>query len=492
MSRRYAWPGLLLAAALAIPAGCGEVVAEPIGDGPSDGGFAADTASEGGPLDSSPGDGSFPTDSSSDAPVDATSFCTGHGAVLPGTNPMNLCAGDLSNLFRFAACACTSFDVSGVLTTDSFDSTVDAGATQVASVAANQALSANSTTTVGGSVWAGGAGVAQGAPAVLLSGTAQGLVAHDIQSGGAGEIGGPYQVLGDVWANGNVTIDAPGSLAVGGTVHLSQGDPATGVTASGGIATTQTPVSVAPPCDCGSPPVDIASVVAAYASPTLNDDANIGLSTSALDNPTGTVSLPCGLYYVDGIQGGSVSLDVTGRVALFVGGDLSVTQGITITIEPGAALDLFIAGNVNIQGPSGSVVVGDVNRAAATRIYVAGSGNDAGGGFTLSADATLSANIYAPGAVVEISGNFILRGAILAQALQFSGSFAIHYDAAVLQVAQSSGCQPPAGPCSTCNDCSGATPACTAGKCAPCHTTSDCCAPLACDTSSGRCILPTQ
>jgi hypothetical protein len=467
----------MLAAAFALPAGCGEVVAQPIGDGPADGGLA---------------DGTSPTESSTDAPGDATSFCTGHGAVLPGNNPKNLCAGDLSSLFRFAACACTSFDVSGVLTTDSFDSTVDAGATQVASVAANQALSANSTTTVGGSVWAGGVGVAQGAPAVLLSGTAQGLVAHDIQSGGAVEIGGPYEVMGDVWANGNVTLDASGSLQVGGTVHVSPGDTATGVAAKGGIAMTSVNVNVPPPCDCGSPPVDIASVVAAYASPTLNDNAAIGLSTTALDMPSKTVSLPCGLYYVDGIHGGAVSLDVEGRVALFVGGDLSVTQGIAVTIEPGAALDLFIAGNVNIQGPSGSVVVGDVTRAAATRIYVAGSGNDAGGGFTLSADATLSANLYAPGAVVQIASNFVLRGAILAQALQFSGNFAIHYDTAVLQVAQSSGCQPPAGPCSTCNDCPGATPACSGGTCGPCKTTADCCAPLACDASSGRCVLPTQ
>ena len=104
---------------------------------------------------------------------------------------MNLCAGDLANLFRFAACACTSFDVSGVLTTDSFDSTVDAGATQVASVAANQALSANSTTTIGGSVWAGGAGLAQGAPRCCCPARPQGVVAHDIQSGGASRLEAP-------------------------------------------------------------------------------------------------------------------------------------------------------------------------------------------------------------------------------------------------------------------------------------------------------------
>ena len=227
--------------------------------------------------------------------------------------------------------------------------------------------------------------------------------------------------MGDVWANGNVTLDASGSLA--GRRHACtspSGDTATGVTLER-RRRLHAPVSVPPPCDCGSPPVDIASVVAAYASPTLNDNAAIGLSASALDNPTG----PCRCRAASTTSTGSTAAPSRstsqGRVALFVGGDLSVTQGIGITIEPGAALDLFIAGNVNIQGPTGSVVIGDVTRAAATRIYVAGSGNDAGGGFTLSADATLSANIYAPSAVVEISSNFVLRGAILAQALQFSG-----------------------------------------------------------------------
>jgi hypothetical protein len=491
VSKRRAWLGLVLAMAVAFPAGCGEVIVQPIGAAPSDGGLSGDVVGDR-PADSpaTGDDGTFPIDSPSDAPTDAPSFCQGHGAVLPGTD---LCSGDLANLFRFAACACTSFDVSGVLTTDSLDSTADAGSTQVASVAADQALSANSTTTIGGSVWAGGAGLMGSAPAVYLSGTAPGLVAHDIQSGGPVEIGGPYTVEGDVWSNGDVTIDASGSLQVGGTVHLSPGDTATGVTASGGIAMTPTPVAVPPPCDCSSP-INIGKIVADYASPTLNTNASLTppLATTALDNPSSPVTLPCGLFYVDGIHGGSVTLNITGRVALFVGGDLSVTQGIVVTLAAGAELDLFIAGNVNIQGPPGSVELGDVTHAALTRVYVGGGGDDAGGGFTLSADATLSANIYAPSAVVEIASDFVLRGAIFAQALQFSGNFAIHYDTAVLQVSQTSGCQPPAGSCMTCNDCAGATPACKGGQCVPCVTTSDCCAPLECNTSSGQCLLPTQ
>jgi hypothetical protein len=481
MRRYVAGLAVALTLALALSTGCGEVVAQAIGGSPDGGSDAtSDRGSDGPPGD----DGT----SSADSPVDATGFCQGKGAVLPGTNP-HLCAGDLANLFKFAACACTSFDVSGVLTTASLASS-DGGLTEVASVGANQALSANSTTTIGGSVWSAGAGLAQGASAVLLGGTAPGLVAGDIQSGGPVEIAGPYLVMGDVWANGNVIVDPSGSLQVDGTVHVPPADTVSmDVDAGGGIAHPAA-VTVAPPCDCANS-IDVANIVQGFQ--TTNDDAANQLTPSSLDNPTHTIPLPCGLYYFDGIHGSSaVSLDVQGRVAVFVGGDLSVTQGITIELEPGAELDLFIAGNVDIEGPSGSVTVGDVSHAALTRIYVGGNGNDAGGGFTLSADATLSANIYAPNAVVQLASDFVLRGAILAGALQFSGDFSILYDTAVLQVSQSSGCQPTGGGCATCNDCPSATPACNGGTCGPCQTTADCCAPLVCVTGTGLCELPTQ
>lgn len=474
--------------ALALPVGCGEVVVQAIGAAPSDGGVAADAAADrslDGPVN---GDGTAPVD----APGDGPAFCQGHGAILPGTN---LCTGDLANVFKFAACSCTSFDVSGVLETDALDA--DGGVTQVASIGANQALATNSTTAVGGSVWSGGAGL-QGGPAVLLGGTGPGAVAGDVQSGGPVEIAGPYVVMNDVWANGNVTVDPSGSLQVDGTLFLSPGYQATGNVSAATVANTSVPIAVPAPCDCSIPStadggaIDIASIVATFADPARNDDAANHVTPSTLDNPSAPVTLPCGLYYVDGIHGGSVTLQIDGRVALFVGGDLSVDQGITVTLAPAAELDLFVAGSVGIQGPPGSVTIGDVAHAALTRIYVGGSGNDAGGGFALSADATISANIFAPNAVVQLASDFVLRGSLVAQALQLSGDFTIHYDTAVLQVSQTSGCQSGGGGCTSCNDCSGATPACIGGTCQKCQLTSDCCPPLQCDQGSGRCILPTQ
>jgi hypothetical protein len=370
--------------------------------------------------------------------------------------------------------ACASLDASGKLTTDAFDSTADGGpaSSNAASVAANGAVSANAHTSVGGSVWAGGVGVATGNPAVTLKG--DGTVAHDVQAGGDVAVGGIYQVGGDLFAAGNVTIQS-GSLSVVGAVHLPNGDSATGVTAGGGVV--HGPVQVSPPCDCSNP-IDVPTLVAARK--TSNDDASIGLAVSALDQPAGPVTLPCGQYYVDGIQGGTVTLDVQGRVALFVGGDLSTTQALSVTLAPGAELDLFLAGSVSIQGTAS---LGDVAAPARVRLYVGGAS------FTLSANATIGANLYAPNAVLQLSSSFQMWGSILAQGLQFSGDFAIHYDTSVLQVP---GCTPPGSPCKTCDDCSGATPSCKAGTCSPCASNADCCAPLECNQGTGRCQLPIQ
>ena len=450
-------------------AGCGDVTAQPIGSAASDGGVTEASADGGPHVDGPSGDGALP-------PGDASDFCTGHGPIpLPGTNE---CTGDLARLFRFAACACDSLAVSGVLVTESFDSSTDGGSSVSggASIAANGQVATNAQSSVGGSVWAGGASLGSGVPAVALMSPAgvTSSVALDVQSGGDVEVNGTFLDGHDLYADGNVTLQS-GSLSVVGAVHIPAGDSASGVTSGGGVVNG--PVLVPAPCDC-SKPIDVGSLVAAHQA--SNDDAAIGLSTTGLDAPPSPVSLPCGQYYVDGIHGGAVELDVTGRAALFVGGDLNVDAGLKIVLAPGTELDLFVAGNVELQGTTS---LGDVNAPARMRLYVGG------GTVTLSANATVGANVYAPAADVQLASSFEMWGALFAQSLQFSGDFTIHYDTSVLQ---EPGCVQPGSPCQTCNDCAGATPACKGGTCTGCATDADCCAPLQCDTQTGRCQLPIE
>jgi hypothetical protein len=433
---------------------CGNVISQPIGlTPPSDGGIGADA------TPSVLGDGA------------TESFCSGHGPpVLAGENE---CIGDLSNVFRFAACACKSLDVSGTLSTDSFDSTSDAGPASgaAASIGSNGEIDINSKLSLAGSLWSGGPGT-DGGPSITLSGSnGGGTVSGDVRSAGDLEVGGKYLVGGDVWADGTVILDPGGSLAVLGTLFVPTGDTSSNVQAN----VVNAPVPVVPPCSCATP-IDVSAVVAAYAGE--NNDSAVGLSPVAA--LSGTKNLPCGLYYVAGIAGDSVALLVSGRVALFVAGDISVTEDLRIELAPGAEIDVFVSGSVSIKG---GFEIGDADSPSRTRIYVGGAT------LALAANASpLAANIYAPNAVLELSSNFEMWGSLFADRLQFSGAFAIHYDTSVLQVAEASGCGSPAGPCQTCNDCAGATPACKGGTCVPCTTTADCCAPLAC-TSSGRCQL---
>ncbi len=439
---------------------CGDVVSQPIG--------AASVGDAGGV------DAPAHADAGADAPDaagDAPGFCSGQGPIaLPGTNT---CLGDLASVFRFAACACDALDVSGKLTTDSFGSPVEGGVAggDLASIAANGEVSTNSTTTIGGSVWSGGASSQMGQAVTLRGG---GTVMHDVRAGGPVDVGGTYVVEGDVWSNGNVTLETGGQLTVFGTVHVPAGDTATGVQGT----VVSGPVQVPPPCDCSSP-IDVGAVVAAFA--TDNDDASLPVAPGA--TLAGDVILPCGRYYVASIAGADVTLHVNGRVALFVSGDVNVTQSLSVQLAPSAELDLFVAGNFAVMG---ALAVGDANAPARARLYVGGST------FTLSATATpLAADVYAPNATLQLAADLQMWGAIFAKSMQFSGAFTIHYDTSVLQVPGSGGCAPGGGTCKTCGDCGGATPACKSGTCSPCVTDADCCAPLVC-AQGGRCVLTTQ
>jgi hypothetical protein len=479
-------------------ASCGDAVIEPIGVEPGDDGgldvVEAGVVVESGtnPDSSSPYDASMHdsmADTSSgddgtatdgpptvDSPVlvDATPTCMPQAPiVVPGTS---LCTGDLASKFRFAACSCGSMTISGTLTTDSIDSTADAQAAgSSASIGANGTLTTYTHTMLGGSVWASGAG-AQGAPAVVLRG--DGTIARDVRSGASLEVGGAFHAGGDVFANGSVIVDDPDagdSLGVSGALHVPEGGvvPAA-VTAVGGVVVQ--PVVVPPPCDCSNP-INVFSIVSTARKD--NDNAVIGWTPTALQNPPAPVSLPCGRYYVYGITGASVHIALSGHVALFVDGDVNVDNTLQIDLSPDAELDLFVAGSVGV-GNMNLGTFGNVNAPGRVRVYVGGQA------LQLGPSVTVGANIYAPYATVTISNDVQMGGALLASEFTISAVVTIHYDPSVLAA---SGCRPPGGACQTCNDCPAATPACMGGTCVPCANSADCCAPLVC--SSGRCVQPT-
>jgi hypothetical protein len=396
-------------------------------------------------------------------------FCSGSGPVVPVPGAGTTCTGDIgARTFLFAVCACHDVNVSGALSTDALNSTSGATGQNAGSIGSDGAFATNSTLTVHGDVWAASTGEAT-AVHVVQSGT----VAGSVHAGANVVAEQPLTIDGDLFANGNAT----GPITCGGMVTIPAGDTATNTTADGGVVNA--PVTVIPPCDCGTL-LDIPTIVSAFA--TSNDNAAAGFTSSSLSPaPATTVTIPCGRYYfdaIDSVDGGTVNLSVTGRAAIFVNGDLTASASLSITLVGDAQLDLFIAGNLVLQG---GATIGSPTAPAHARVYVGGST------FTLSGNAQLGANFYAPHADVQLASDFSMAGSLFVGSLELSGAFTIHYDESVLST---SGCAQTGGQCQTCHQCAGATPACIGGSCAACVTDGDCCAPLHCNAGSCLDLIP--
>jgi hypothetical protein len=433
---------------------CGIVNANATTGGPDDGGMRLP---DGATVLPSPDGGGNDGSAAGDG-----GFCSGSGPVIPIPGAGTSCTGDLgARTFLFAVCACNDVAISGVLTTDALDSASGTTGKMGGSIGANGALDTNSTLLVNGDVWAAATSESTAVQAVH-----SGTIAGDVHAGAAVAAGdGGLTIGGDLSANGDVT----GDVTCDGTATIPTGDTYPNLTADAGVVNA--PVSVAPPCNCGTL-LDIASIVSGFAG--SNDDVAAGFTSASLSPaPATTVSIPCGRYYFDGITGSTVSLSITGRAAIFVDGDLHASSQLTITPEAGAQLDLFVTGNLVLEGGAS---LGSPSAPAAVRVYVGGST------FTLSGSAQLGANIYAPSADVQLSSDLSMSGSLFVGSLAMSGAFTVHYDESILST---SGCTPAGSPCQTCHDCEGATPACKAGTCTACVTDSDCCAPLHCN--AGQC-----
>ena len=351
------------------------------------------------------------------------SFCEGSGPpILLGDgitisegdgNPDSVCTGEIAvRAFERALCTCEGYATSTMLQTDSFDSVVGPYAPGGASgdVGVNGELRTNAVVTV-----SGGLAVAGAAGAVLLADL---HVTGDLEIGGALGNGVAVTSGGNVRVAGNVNLanlDVTGTLTVPETQTISGG-----VTAG---TTVRAPVTVAPPCACDNDDlVDLEAFIAAHV--TDNQDAAIGLAPDALTDYDGAVSLdlPCGIYYVGPVRGnGALTLRVSGRVALLVDGDLSLTAPFTVElVNDDAELDLMVGG---LLSSGEAVVIGRADHPARTRVYIGGEGT-----INLAGDSQLAANLYAPRASVALSGGATVFGSLFVRRLDQSAPIAIHYD----------------------------------------------------------------
>lgn len=424
------------------------------GNGSSSGGSSSGGSSSGGPTGN-------PLDASLDE------FCAGGGGIpLPSVDGgASECAGDIANrVFNFAICACDNLTFNNALRTESIDSRQDAGLTSAgASVGVNGTFGANNVVDVSGSLWSkGNATASNGALEISFDW---------ISGGNISSAGG--SVARDVRLAGSLSTSGSG-LTIGGNLRMPAGQSAP----SGYAAIRQDEaVSVNAPCNCDTP-VDVGSIVAALTQ--TNDNTTRDVSPSALSGNSFDVSLDCGRYYFDSLSStGTATLRLRGRTVVAIAGNVTIANDFSIQLDPMAELDLFIGGNVTFNGaPS----IGDPSRPFATRIYVAGTS------VTSAGKLDVAANIYAPYAHLQLNNAVELRGAMFAKSFTFAGATKVTYDEAILDT---QGCNEPARKCASCSDCGNPTPACKGdGTCGPCTSDAQCCAPLVCNVSSGRCIQP--
>ena len=448
---------LALAPLGVVASACGTVTATVVMGGP-----------DGGATDAISGGDDHDLGEVGPGPDAPNGFCATNGLI---TLPDGRCTGDIGKkVFLFAACACTTIDVTGTLSTDALNSKTGTTSGDGASIGADTSIHAESTAFVQGSMWAGATALPSGTSAIELDGS--GVVTRQLHAGADLTTLKPFTIQGDVFVTGDI-FAAP-TLTCDGVVNISPGGNTANVSATGGIK-KGTELVVDDPCDCSNP-LSIPPIVAAFAN--ANDDAAAGFDATYLTNaPATPIDLPCGRYYFDSIGGTEVSIVLRGRTAIFVAGDVAVTGSLQVTLAPGAELDLFIAGSLSLNG---NATLGAPDAPARARVYVGGTSA------SISGAVKIGANVYAPKADMSIASDFEMAGALIVHSLSLNGNLTIHYDVSILNV---EGCASSVAACKTCHDCAG-TQACITGACTTCLVNNDCCAPLVC--ANGQCIADVK
>ena len=439
-----------------------------------------------------------PTDSSGTS-------CVGGGPPLNITRPNNsdsdTCLGNLAEgLFTWGLCTCNDLVVQNNLDTDAWDSTVGpyVPGGVGGGIGSNQSVQLGALSNIQGPVWASGS--------AGLNADGDLNIRQVLRSGGDVQTDNTTTVQGNAYVNGDVT--ATGTANFEKDLTLPSGAVISGNVTTGN--TVRSPVNVKNACGgCAqNERIDVGAIVDAH-SGSNNDNDAINLSSSVLSSPGGNrrLDLPCGKYFLDEIVSAKrVTIVAHGRTALFIDGDIDVDIQLHILPDPGAELDIFVAGNVELTN---NIQIGSPAYPASTRMYVGGAT-----GMNLMNQGTIGAYFYAVPGSIMTSNNFELFGGMVASNFQTGNNPEIHYDREVLDAGES--CPPPEDPNGGGGDAGDAgdvgdvgdggtpdgsvmdsggdvdggdpvDPICS-DKDESCSVDDDCCAPLVCG-SSNTCVL---
>jgi len=464
------------------------------------------------------------------SPDSRAGYCMGQGPPVSVNDSRDgitydACTGAIAGrVFTNSVCACDDVSMVGFLTTRSFHSgqgqTSTNAIAQGAPVGVNDLYSATGYTDVGGTMVIAGSGNTVLYQYMKIGGDLKMNGELGVQQGfGAA---GLVTVLRDAWFKQDVYLSLLGFLPtgimeIGRELHQPSGEQMFALTTVNGALYSGTtphnqPFTVPAPCACADSEIlDIAAIV--DRGRVVNDNADIGLSPDVFNLNFGIgldLTLPCGRFYVNQIGSlGTVTLHIPGRTALFVGGDVGDLGIFDVDLGPQGELDIFIKGNlVSI----GATSFGDRNRPSATRVYVSGSGDVAIVGL-----GEFVGNVYAPRARIFSLGYAQVFGSLFGRRVDMGAGLDVFYDRDILDVGAD--CPPPepepmdagtpmpdsggpivdaggpvvdaGGPpppvCTQCSNSCANRQACVNNMCVGCTNDSQCCAPLVCYPSSGRC-----
>jgi hypothetical protein len=396
--------------------------------------------------------------------------------VLPSGAGTTTCAGNLAQTsFTWSLCSCNDVVFESNALVDGFNSLAGpyTPGQLGGGVGANSAITSESNADIWGQAWAASNGTA-------FNNTSTMKVHHDLQSGGDIQAGS-LNCSRDAYVNGNIS----GPMSIAGTLYQSPGKSAGGTTFGSRVVR---PVTVPPPCNCTTP-IPVGAMVT-YAQ-THNDDASIGLNPVIPDDSSAQIDLPCGQYYLTGINtSNALTIVAHGNVALFIDGNVVAQDSLAMTIADATSqFDIFVSGTIVTQS---ELKMGNPRFPAQTRLYVGGTQT-----VDIQSDTLVGAEIWAGNAKVLWESDTDIFGSIFAGDFQATSDFKLHYDNAVAQVG--SNCPPPGtgdggtsrggdggggGSCGSCTDCG--NQACINGACASCTSSAQCCPPLVCQ--SGSCL----
>ena len=356
----------------------------------------------------------------------------GSAAACVGTGPPILlptaagatCAAALETRgHRFALCACDALRIDGKLRTDAFDSTDSNVSDDVSgAVGVDGALTTSAELRAGGAIYVA---------------DAAGVSASDhLQAGASFQSNGPLTMASsakaDLLADAYVAGDVSGTVNVNGTLHVPASATVGPDVQAQAVVTGPVP-AVGAPCDCSAGFVDVAGAIAGAAA--SNGDAAAGFASDALAAPGSTthLDLGCGAFYLSAVSANApITLAVHGHALLAVAGSVTLTGGLTVTLDPSAELDLLIGGWLTTSGGT----VGAPDAPARFRIWIAGTDP-----LVFASQPTIAAVVHAPGAAASAPEGLTLSGSLLVGSLALgAGSQSLlHYDRAILSAGAACG-----------------------------------------------------